>query len=139
MIALKQSRSTNPDQSLPRLNKFLRVVADAVFENDLPLVDVVNICSGISFYDHQVSLFANCDGADTGVLSEKPGAVQGGNLDRFDWRETGFDQQFDLTQIPKPRDNTTVARRVESGHQQTAGGDKRAFEVHRLPHQGRCR
>jgi hypothetical protein len=41
---------TYPYQSLHRLDQLLRVVTDVVFENNLDLLDVENVCGGISFH-----------------------------------------------------------------------------------------
>src|SRR5260370_31557629 len=100
-VSANRSRSVigspYPHQPLHRLDQFFRIVADAIFENDLDLFDVADVRRGISFNNHQVSLFARSDRTDAGVLSQKLCAVEAGNLDRFDRSKTRFDQELDLT------------------------------------------
>src|SRR5262245_52591889 len=50
---------SNPDQTLHGLDQFLRIIPDTVFEDDLHLFDIGDGGSGISFYDHQISLFTD--------------------------------------------------------------------------------
>lgn len=53
--------STYPDQPLHRLNQLLRIVADAVFEDDFHLLYVTDVRRRVTFDDHQVRLLADGD------------------------------------------------------------------------------
>src|SRR5688572_16740595 len=110
--------SSSPDshQSLHGLDQLLRVVADAVFEDDLHFLDVENVGGGVSFDNHQVSLFARSDGPDAGVLAQKTRTVETRNLNRFNRRKTCFDQQLNLAQIAEASHNAAVTGRIEAGY-----------------------
>src|SRR5215210_2084581 len=111
MHRAKECESSYSHQSLYRLDQFLRVIADSILEDDLDLLDVADIRGRISFHHHQVSLLPDGDGADMRLLTKKPGTVEGGDLDRFHWREAGFNQQLDFAQVAESSHHASVASR----------------------------
>src|SRR4051812_1648413 len=62
---------SDPDESLDGLNEFLRIVTDAIFENDLDVFNVTDRRGGIAFYDHQVGLLAHGGGTQVGVFTQE--------------------------------------------------------------------
>src|SRR5436309_3099510 len=73
--------------TLHRLEQLLRVVADAVLEDDLHVLDVRDARRRIAFDDDEIGVLAGGDGADAIGASEERGAVERGDADRFDGRE----------------------------------------------------
>src|SRR5690349_3596580 len=142
-VAMGETKNANRDntdltdayQTLYGLDQLLRVVAYAVFENDLDLFDVADTGGRVTFHHHQIRLFAGCNRADARFLTKKLRAVQRRDLDRFERRKTGLHQQLHLTLIAKACDDAAVARRIEPGQKQTTSLHKRALEIHRLAQQ----
>ncbi len=93
---------TNTDESLDRLDQFLRVVANAVFENDFDVFDVGNCRGGISFHHHQIGLFARRDRTDARVFAEKFRAIECCDLYCFGRVKPASTSSSTCLRSPKP-------------------------------------
>src|SRR6267378_4983634 len=82
-----------------RFDELRRVVTDSVFEYGLNVLDVFDVFGWITFDYDQVCLLAWGDRADAVELSQKLRAICGRDVDRLDWSESCFDQQFDFALI----------------------------------------
>src|SRR5688572_14224960 len=96
---------TDADQPLHRLNQLLRVVPDAVLEDDLHLLDVADVRRRVPLDDHQVGLLADGNRTHPRVFAEKLRAVEAGNPDRLRRREARLDQKLDPAQIAEAGDD----------------------------------
>src|SRR6266849_5328366 len=92
-----------------RIKQFVGVVADAVFENDFDFLNIRNLLGRIALDHDQVCILSSCDRADLTLSAQVGGAVQSGDLDRFDGRESGFDQQFSLALISEAGEHVAGA------------------------------
>ena len=48
-----------PDSALYGIDQLPRVVSNAILKNNFDIFDIVDLCRGIAFDDHQVGLFAD--------------------------------------------------------------------------------
>src|SRR5437899_1725545 len=78
-----------------RVCEFLRVVTDAVFEDDLNFFDVIDVLGRVTIDDDEVCLLSFCDCADAIQLAQKLSTVRSRNMDGFQWCESGFNKKFD--------------------------------------------
>src|ERR1051326_1207469 len=106
-----------PHSSLRGVEKFLRVVADAVLENKFCFLDIADVSRRIAFYHDQVGRFAGSNRPDA-LVAEVLGAVEGGDLDGFQLRESRFDQQLDPAPVAITGNHAAAASRIESGDEQ---------------------
>ena len=61
-------------------------------------------------------------------LTHINGAVQGGDLDRLDGRESGLHQQFDFALIAESGKHVAAAGGIGAGEQQSSGSDEGALQ-----------
>src|SRR3954468_21557740 len=83
-----------PDDPPDRLNQFVRIVADTVFEHGLDILDIPNFLGRIALNYHQIRLFAGRDCPDALKFSEILRSVVGRDVNRLHWREPCLDQQL---------------------------------------------
>src|SRR5262249_16884357 len=112
------------------IEQLLRVVTDAVLEDDLDVLDVRDARRRVALDHDQVRVLPGRDRTDLPVAAEEDRAVQRRDPDRLDRREPGLDQQLDFPLIAEARDHAAIADRVGSREQQAAGGDEGALQLH---------
>jgi len=115
--------------SFYRFEELRCVEAEAVFEDEDYVFYVVDPGAGVALDDDEVSVLAYCDGADLLVAAEVLRAVEGCDLDGFDGREAGLDEEFDLALVAEAGEDVAVAGGVWAGEEGAAGGDEAAFEL----------
>src|SRR5438477_12315346 len=91
--------SPDAHQAADRFGKLLRVVPDAVLEDDFDLLDIVDVFRRVALHHHQVGRLARRDAADLLLLAEEDGAVPGSDLQCLERHEPRIDQQLDLALI----------------------------------------
>ena len=74
------------------VQQLLRVVTDAILENDLNLFDIRNLSGRITLHHHKIRVFSNGYGTNLFLSAQVNSPVQSGNFDGFDRRESGFNQ-----------------------------------------------
>ena len=90
--------------ALDRVEEFSGVVADTVLEDDFDLFNVVDVDGRVAVDDNEISVFSGCDGADGLLPAEIDRAVERGDPDGLEWRESvGIDQEFDLALVAELR------------------------------------
>ena len=85
-----------PDSAAGGLDQLGGVVAHAVLENGLHVLNVGNVFRRIAFDDDDVGLLAGDDAADLVGNAEPLRAVEGSDLNGLNRREAGLDQEFDF-------------------------------------------
>src|SRR5437660_9746071 len=116
--------------SLHRIDQLLRIVADAVLENDFNIFHVRDMRCWIAFYDYEVCILSRGDRSDLVLLTHIGCAIQGGNLDRLQWRETGFHQEFNSALITETGNGGSIPRGVGTRQQQSSSSGECAFQLH---------
>src|ERR1700742_2612987 len=86
-------------QTLDRLRKLHGVEADAVLEDGLDVLDVIDVLRGIARDDDEISHLAGGNRTDLLALTEIQRAVLGGDMNRLHGRESCIDQQLDAALI----------------------------------------
>src|SRR5689334_19727756 len=82
--------------------------------------------------DHDVRLLTDSQRSDAFGFMQIFGSVCCCHSDRFQWSQAGFDQQFDVSQVAKPRYGATVSSRIQPRHQESTRAEKGTFKFHLL-------
>src|SRR5713101_7578937 len=106
---------TQTDGPAYRLDQLWRIVPDALLEDELRLLDVLDLLRRIPLDQHQVGELAWRDGADPLRLHR---------------REARLDQELHPALIAEASQGAAVAGRIAAGQEGPAGGDERALELH---------
>src|SRR5690606_7060659 len=133
--------SARSDKAPDGLDKFLRVVANTILENDLDIIYVTDLGGRVTLDDNEVGERSGAHGAATRALSEENSAVVIHDPDRSDGRKPSLNKKPYPAKVTEPRHNAAVPGRVEPGHQQAAGLDEGTLKIHRISdrfHDGRC-
>lgn len=80
----------------------MRVVADAVLEDDLGIFDVGDVLAGVATDDDEVGVFSGRDRADGLLAAEIDGSVEGGDVNGFDGAEAAATRSSISRWSPKP-------------------------------------
>ena len=128
-------RSILPIPPAHRGDQLGAVVADAVLEDDLDLLDVGDAArrDRPSTTTRSASL-PGAMRADPAGEAEVGRAVQGGDPDRLDRREASLDQQLDLALVAEAGHDAAIAGRIRPGEQQAAGGDELPLQAQVVAH-----
>src|SRR5262245_25464177 len=106
--------SADPDLAAHRLDEPGRVVADAVLEHDLDVLDVGDALRRISLHEDEVGAASLPQGAEVRLPAHEAGPVLRRDLDRLDRRESRLDQELDLALVAVTRQDAAVAGRIGS-------------------------
>lgn len=124
--------SADANLSAHGIDQTVRVVASAIFENDLDILDVRDARRRVAFDQHEIRTLTRCECPDVLLPTEEVRAVLRGYMNRFNGTKTRFDQEFYLPLIAVPWQNPAIPSRVRPREQQPAGGDEGTFELHLL-------
>src|SRR5271170_291371 len=112
------------------VEEFGGVVADAVFEDDLYFFYVVDVGGGVAVDDDEVGVFAGGYAADGCLFAHVGCAVEGADLDGFEWGEAiGVDEEFYFALVAEAGEDAAVARGVGSAHEEAARGCEFVLEL----------
>src|SRR5947209_19782546 len=81
------------------VEKFLRVVSDAVLEHELHVLDVVDASGRVALHDEEIRILAHGDRPNLILAAEECGTVERRDANGLERREALFGQQLDLAMI----------------------------------------
>src|ERR1700733_14424992 len=91
----------NSHQSAHRFNQLGRIITNSILKDRLHVFDVFNLLRWIAFDYHQVRLFPGRDRPDAVQLPQILSSVKRCNVNRFNRRESRFNQQLKFALIAK--------------------------------------